>query len=238
MNNPAENTKLGLRICLDLGAAIVRGQFPCSQQLPTEHEICEQYKVSRTAVREAIKMLTAKGLVNSRTRQGTIVSAQSQWNLLDPDIMRWLQESHFSFPLMLEFTQMRLAIEPQAAGIVATNYQSADLKSIEIALQHMESAEKGLGDPLETDIVFHASILKATGNRFFAQLIPLVQTALHFSIKLTNAQKGVPIADVKQHRQVYEFIAQGKAAKARRAMREMLVEVLGLIKQAQREQKP
>lgn len=236
MINPAPNPKLGHRICLDLGSAIVQGQFASSQQLPTEHEICALYKVSRTAVREAIKMLTAKGLVNSRTRQGTIVSEQSQWNLLDPDIMRWLQKGHFSFPLMLEFTQMRLAIEPQAAGIVATNYLLTDLEPIEAALRRMEAAEQGLDDPLETDIAFHASILKATGNRFFEQLSPLVQTALHFSIQLTNSQKGVSIADIAQHRQVYEFIAKGQTAKARRAMREMLDEVMSLIKQAQQKQ--
>ena len=107
-----------------------------------EVELCETYGVSRTVLREAVKMLTAKGLFGSRPRQGTRVLPESQWNLLDPDVLRWLLERKFSIELLIEFTEVRLAIEPKAAARAARVASSEDKAMIMAAIERMMAAER------------------------------------------------------------------------------------------------
>ena len=93
-----------------IGVAIVTGVYSTNNPLPIESELCRQYNASRTVVREAVKMLTAKGLVGARPRLGTRVEPESNWNLLDPDVLGWLLERKFSPALLIEFTEIRLAV--------------------------------------------------------------------------------------------------------------------------------
>jgi hypothetical protein len=101
-----------------LGSMIVGGAF-AGRPFPTEAELSETHGVSRSVTREAVKMLTAKGLVSARPRQGTIIQPDSQWNLFDPDVLRWMLERRFSIDLLTHFGQLRVAIEPAAAALAA-----------------------------------------------------------------------------------------------------------------------
>ena len=98
-----------------LGRAIVTGGYE-KQRFPTEAELAEQHKVSRSVTREAVKMLTAKGLLTARPRKGTTIQPSSHWNLFDPDVLRWLLERKFSLRLLRQFSELRVAIEPAAAA--------------------------------------------------------------------------------------------------------------------------
>jgi DNA-binding FadR family transcriptional regulator len=98
-----------------LGQAIVTGEY-VEVGFPTEGELSKQFGASRTVTREAVKMLTAKGLLSARPRHGTVVEPENEWNLLDPDVLRWMLERKFSLRLLAEFTEMRLGIEPAAAA--------------------------------------------------------------------------------------------------------------------------
>ncbi|EJL25785.1 transcriptional regulator [Caulobacter sp. AP07] len=98
-----------------LGQAIVTGDY-VESGFPNEGELSKQFGASRTVTREAVKMLTAKGLLSARPRHGTVVEPETEWNLLDPDVLRWLLERKFSLRLLAEFTEMRLGIEPAAAA--------------------------------------------------------------------------------------------------------------------------
>ena len=118
MSQAPRDRNLTHGIVHDLGIAIIKGKYSPDDMFP-EVELCETYGVSRTVLREAVKMLTAKGLIGSRPRQGTRVLPESQWNLLDPDVLRWLLERKFSIELLIEFTEVRLAIEPKAAARAA-----------------------------------------------------------------------------------------------------------------------
>src|SRR6201996_9178663 len=102
-----------------LGQAIVTGAYNASNTFPIEADLCKQFGASRSVLREAVKMLTAKGLLRARPRQGTSVEPESQWNLFDPDVLRWHLERKFSVKLLLHFTEMRLAVEPNAAALAA-----------------------------------------------------------------------------------------------------------------------
>jgi DNA-binding FadR family transcriptional regulator len=213
----------------DLGVAIVTKRYRAGAAFPVEGELCKSYGVSRSVLREAVKMLTAKGLLGARPRQGTFVQPEGRWNLLDPDVLRWLLERSFSLSLLVEFTQIRLAIEPQAAALAAKTGSVDQKAAVQATLERMIAASRGRDDPLESDIAFHVSILTASNNRFYQQLEEMVRTALRFSIRRTNAYKGVELASIEDHGRVAEAIAIGDAVAADYEMRCLIQEALNLM---------
>jgi DNA-binding FadR family transcriptional regulator len=215
----------------DLGAAIVTGAY-ADTPFPVEAELCARYKASRSVLREAVKMLTAKGLLSAKPRQGTRVVPEAQWNLFDPDVLRWLLERKFSLDLLIEFTDMRLAIEPAAAALAALHATRLELAQIMAMIDRMRAADLGQDDPLESDIAFHVAVLQASGNRFYRQMREFVATALRSSIRITNRYKGVRLASVADHKKVADAILAGDADVASTAMRTLLEEARALIEKA------
>jgi DNA-binding FadR family transcriptional regulator len=135
--------------------------------------------------------------------------------------------------LLIEFAQIRLAVEPQAAALAAKSANSEKKAEIRLAVERMIAAENGDDDPLESDIAFHTAILRASGNRFYAQLPEMISTALRFSIRMTNRQKGVRLASVEDHEKVCNAIMAGEASKAEARMESLIQEALDLIRKAQ-----
>ncbi|MEJ2416657.1 MAG: FadR/GntR family transcriptional regulator [Exilibacterium sp.] len=236
-NRTSTNHNLTQQMTHDLGIAIIQGAFRPEQGLPSEAELCEQFNVSRSATREAVKMLTAKGLLSSRPRQGIRVLPENLWNVFDPDVLRWILNSRPSLELLREFTQMRLAIEPEAAALAAQSPDKSVWVPIAKAVERMRDAEQGLDDPLESDIDFHTSILLASHNRFMIQLRNFTETALRVSIRYTNRLKGVGVADVEDHAKIYEAIRKQRPKAAQNATRSVLSEAATLIEQALKEDK-
>lgn len=220
------------QIVNELGLAIVRGKYHSKNSFPIEADLCEQFGVSRSVLREAVKMLTSKGLLRARPRQGTWVQPEESWNLLDPDVLRWLLERKFSIDLLGDFTEVRLAIEPQAAAFAAERASPDQKQAIADALDRMQAAEFGDDDALLSDIAFHVAVLEASGNRFFGQLKDLVETALRISIRLTNQYKGVALASVADHRKVFDAIEAGDPDQARKASQALVQEANDLINRA------
>jgi DNA-binding FadR family transcriptional regulator len=210
-----------------LGKQIVTGAFE-STGFPTEAELSETHGVSRSVTREAVKMLTAKGLLTARPRQGTSVQPVSAWNLFDADVLRWLLERKFSVQLLAQFNQLRAAIEPAAAALAAVAADERGLALIEAGYARMVAAENGEDDVLDADIAFHLSILRASGNPFFAQFRDLVATALRTSIRLTNRIVG-RTADLATHGAVKDAILARDAAAAHQAMTAIIGDVMALI---------
>src|ERR1051325_6657285 len=112
-----------------LGKEIVTGGYD-DRPFPTEAELARQHDVSRSVTREAVKMLTAKGLLTARPRKGTSVQPASYWNLFDPDVLRWLLERKFSLELLRQFSDLRIAIEPAAAALAARAADAGGLSAI------------------------------------------------------------------------------------------------------------
>jgi len=211
----------------NLGRAIVTGQFD-NAVFPTEAELAKQHGVSRSVTREAVKMLTAKGLLSARPRQGTTIQPTSSWNLFDTDVLRWMLERQLSVDLLRQFNELRVAVEPEAAALAAQVAGEDDIKRIDDGLQRMQAAEDGLDDPLESDIAFHVAVLRASKNPFYIQLRDVVSTALRTSIRFTNRIKG-RTADVTEHAKVRDAIASQDPDAARIAMRRIIGDVLVLI---------
>jgi DNA-binding FadR family transcriptional regulator len=219
MTRRARGHNLTYSIVHDLGVAVVIGTYSEKNPFPVEAELCRQFGASRSVLREAVKMLTAKGLLGARPRQGTWVQPEANWNLLDPDVLSWMLERKFSPTLLIEFTEIRLAVEPTGAALAARVAGPKEKAAVRAAIERMEAAERGDDDPLESDIAFHVAVLHANGNKFYAQLSDLIATALRFSIRTTNRYKGVARASV----------IAGKPAAAQEAMRRLIQEALDLI---------
>ncbi len=211
-----------------LGSSIVRGELPAGKSLPIEAELGKKFGASRTVMREAVKILSTKGLIGQRPRVGTYVHPEDRWDLLDAEVLTWILDRHFSHALVREFLEVRLGIEPAAAALAAVNATEADKDLLKQKLEKMKGAMNGHFDPVAADIAFHATILEISHNRFFHQLTPIVETALRFSIRLTNKTKGA-LADYDAHAKIYRAIRNGNADAATRACRELVAEALALV---------
>ncbi|NQZ90159.1 MAG: FadR family transcriptional regulator [Colwellia sp.] len=189
-----------------LGKKIMQGTYKVGDSLPSEADLCIEFNISRTATREAVKMLTAKGLISSRPRQGIKVVDSKHWNLFDVDVLNWILFGKPDLYLLRHFLQLRLAIEPEAAFLAAQYAQESDLKAIESALMRMKDATNGKDDTHEADIDFHRSVLTASNNPFFIQLINFINTALKVNIRFTNRMIPVTTEEYQAHVDIFEHI--------------------------------
>lgn len=215
-----------------LGKEIVTGGYD-DRPFPTEAELAKRHDVSRSVTREAVKMLTAKGLLTARPRKGTSVQPASAWNLFDPDVLRWLLDRKFSLELLRQFSELRIAIEPAAAALAARAADSDAVAAIAAGYERMIAAEAGNDDPLEADIAFHIAILEASANPFYQQFRDVVTTALRTSIRFTNRFKG-RTASLPQHRAVLTAIERRSSDRAKTAMLALIADVMTLIADAER----
>ncbi|GAB3036623.1 FadR/GntR family transcriptional regulator [Bowmanella dokdonensis] len=225
-----ENLNLSQRVTNELGRAIIAGEYSAEAGLPTEAQLCEEYGISRTAVREAVKMLAAKGLISSRPRQGIRVEPAANWNLYDTSVLKWMLDSGPSLLVLKEFLQMRLAIEPQAAALAAEFGTDEDIRKIGEAVEGMKRAA---ADPdismHEADLAFHTSILFASRNRFFFQLRDFISTALSVSIQHTTPAKGNDMVVAEDHGKIYTAILNRQPERAKNMMTYLIDEAMTFI---------
>ena len=217
------------QVVQSLGQAIVSGEYPTASVFQIA-DLCSEYKASRTVMREAVKILTAKGLVTSRASVGSIVQDEMSWNLSDPDVLDWfLHVKGNTVPLIREFVEFRMGIEPKAAALAAKRGDQEGIAQIFKALERMRAAERGEDDALDADVEFHVAILHASGNRFFINMRHTIDVALHISIRVTNRTKGVTRASVDDHARIAEAIKRGDAEGARQAAYALLAEAQSLL---------
>lgn len=226
------NYNLSQRMTQELGRAIVCGEFDPNESLPTEADLCAQYGISRTAVREAVKMLSAKGLISSRPRQGIRIMPEEDWNIFDSDLLRWSLEGKPSLKVLKEFLQMRIAIEPEAAALGARFARPERIAIIKDALERMRAAGENHEEALVADIDFHIAILYSSENRFYIRMRDFVSTALNASIRHTSNIKANQAAVIEEHARVAQAIEAGNPERAKQAMFLLIEEALGFIDQA------
>lgn len=212
-----------------LGMAIVKGDYPVGSGLPSEADLCVQHDVSRSATREAVKMLSAKGFISSRPKQGIQVLPENNWNMFDADVLSWILNSKPSLSLLKEFIQLRAAVEPKAAALAAANATEIELKEMEQALSRLVDANKGLDDPVEACIEFHTIILSATGNRFISQLADFIETALRVNARYVHQLKEPMDLYISGQIKLYNHIKSGEGELASKVAQEMLEQLLASI---------
>jgi DNA-binding FadR family transcriptional regulator len=219
----------------ELGRRIVGGTCPPGQALPNEEDLCRELGVSRTALRESVKVLAAKGLVESRPRIGTRVRANEDWNMLDPDVLAWrcatLPDAHF----VLHLNEMREIIEPASAALAARNRSLAQLRQIEDAFAAMAAAEN-IDDWVGADLQFHTAILAATNNPLLRPLAAMIRTALESLLGLSARKAGDFRVALPDHEAVLDAIRHQDGEAAQRRMAALLADTRArLIKPAPRQ---
>lgn len=213
------------RLTDELGRAILGGDFPPGAVLPREGDLSIRGGVGRGAVREAVKMLQAKGLIESRPKRGTTVLPIRNWHLYDRDVQIWMRTSVPTRALLSELLEVRTAFEPLAASLSARRGAPEALRAIDCAHDRMHAALIGRDDPYDADLAFHTAILEASGNRFLAALAPLIGTALLFSFRITNAARGDRVGDLDAHTRIADAIRSRDSGAAEQSMRALLDDV-------------
>ncbi|WP_404309838.1 FadR/GntR family transcriptional regulator [Neorhodopirellula lusitana] len=217
----------------ELGGRILAGEIPPGQAIPQEWTLCEQLGVSRTVVREAIKGLAAKGLVESRAKRGTLVRPSNQWNYLDPEVIQWQSGSDSTGSNLLRLTEFRQTIEPKAAAMAAKRASEEQLQHISDAWDQMEEAAgNDVEKFLAADILFHVEILHATGNPFFSPVAHAISASLESSLRVTNCLPSDNLSSLPLHKKVLKAIITGQATQAHNAMLSMLNDATKRIEKA------
>ena len=221
-----------------IGHQIVSGEIPPGEQLPTEAAL----PASRTVLREAIKVLAAKGLVESRPKTGTRVRPRHAWNLLDPDVLAWHQDSVPPAALLSELTEVRLIVEPAAAELAARRAGVAEVQAIDEAYRDMEVALRGRVKDYEAfnqaDMQFHQAIVRACGNELLEQMGQVVYSALLVAFLATSRLPGRAKASLPEHRAILDAIRGRHASRARAAMRLLVESTAREIERLPRHRRP
>ncbi|HET6504201.1 MAG TPA: FadR/GntR family transcriptional regulator [Amycolatopsis sp.] len=208
-----------------LGRRIVSGEIGDGVQLPNEAELAAQLNVSRGGVREAVKALAAKGLVEARPRLGTRVLPRDQWNLMDREVIDWygrIADREFLHDLL----ELRLMVEPGAAQLAAERVSAPQLATLEAAYQAMAAHSPGLPEAeeafVEADLEFHLTLLKASGNQLVEQLGRLLEAGLYHGLEASSHAPGGVAATLPFHHAVLSAVRGRRPVAAARAMRKLI----------------
>jgi DNA-binding FadR family transcriptional regulator len=205
-----------------IGRQIVGGTIAPGELLPAQAWL----PASRTVVREAIKVLAAKGLVESRPRTGTRVRPRHAWNLLDPDVLAWQQEGAGPTTFLKKLTEVRQIVEPAFAELAAQRAGAIELRAIDEAYREMEAALGARPVDYEAfdraDMQFHRGIVRACGNELLEQMGHVVYAALTLSFQATSRLPGRAKASLPVHRAILDAIRDGNPRRAGQAMRRLV----------------
>ncbi|MCJ2012279.1 FadR/GntR family transcriptional regulator [Methylobacterium sp. J-076] len=215
---PAPGQRIHGSVARTLGIAILSGLHAPGAVLPGEIEFSEQLGISRTAYREAVRILSAKGLVESRPKTGTRVSARSRWNLLDPDILAWAFEAEPSETFIRDLFELRQIVEPAAAALAAERRSSVDIARMGHALEEMARYGLAVPEGRAADRAFHHAVLEATRNAPLLSLSSSIVAAVTWTTIYKQRLRALPRNPLPDHRAVYEAIVAGDSEGARETM--------------------
>ena len=212
----------------EIGLRIVRGDYPPGTILPNEAKWSQVFDVSRSAVREAIKMLMAKGLLASRPKIGSWVEPRERWNLLDRDVLGWYAASPDRESFLRAVQELRHMIEPEATALAAERRTEEQMNAISQALHDMGQATS-LQQRTESDTRFHIAILRATGNDLLVPLGALIESALNHLFAYITREEDDLLYVLRLHENIEKSIRLQRPNMARNAVRKVLANTDQLI---------
>ena len=201
-----------------LGQAIPAGRYEVGASLPPEPVLCEQFGVSRTVVREAIKSLVAKGLLVTGPKLGTRVLPDEHWNWFDPEVIAWQAHAGLSSEFVRDLQELRLVVEPAAVRMAAVKATEEDILQLEQAYGGMKSAVEDGGDYVTHDLRFHQGLLQASHNRMLVQMGRALSALLRMSFEISTRIKNGPRDSLPLHRAVLDAVITHAPVKAERAL--------------------
>jgi DNA-binding FadR family transcriptional regulator len=218
---PGKRSNLHVSIANILGEEIVRGEVAVGSLIPNEAELCVRFAVSRTVVREAVKLLISKGLLKSHAGVGTWVLPPSEWNFLDPAVFSWVKETGNVDNLIQNLFAFRQAIEPAAAAEAARNANAEQVATMKRALDIMCIPNVDFRSWIEADVDFHTAIYIGSNNVFMSSLASLFREYFQMSFKVSSSNNHHQHC-LQEHIDVYQAIADKRPADALQAVLTLL----------------
>lgn len=226
---PAASTKSNARvrrrslrlhgsIARDLGVLIVSGRYKPGELLNGEIAASDRLQVSRGAYREAVRILAAKGLVESRPKVGTRVSQPGRWHLLDPDVLSWIFEFEPGEKVLKDLFELRKIVEPEAAALAALRRTDEDVDAMASALDGMATHTLAVDAGRLADQEFHSALLRASGNAFIVSLTSGVAAAISWTTLFKQRDNPLSRDPVPDHKSVYDAVKAGDPVAAHAAM--------------------
>ncbi|SDN89726.1 FadR/GntR family transcriptional regulator [Alkalicoccus daliensis] len=227
----------------DLGAQIVQGTLQPGELLPKVETLSEMKNVSRTVIREALKGLSARRLIEASTRKGTVVRERKDWLWWDPDVIAWASTAEKNRTFLLQLSEVRLAIEPAAVRLAAKNATEKDLQEIKKRFKELEAATQDEDAWVEADFAFHDSILEASHNELMVSLVQTLYSGLvqsrHTTIKVLMEEQKKDQTTMNEalemHKFVMEAICSGDEEAAYQNMSNLLYSVVAVIEKNNKE---
>ncbi|WP_323015403.1 FadR/GntR family transcriptional regulator [Devosia sp.] len=216
------------RVLWELGVAIVRGDYAEGEILPSDVELQQRFSVSRTVLREALKTLAAKGMIEARARIGTRVLPRKRWNLFDADVLAWHFETGPDLGFLASLAEIRIGVELEAAGLAAQRRSEADAAALVACAGRLGEA-RSAEQFARTDLEFHRAVADASRNPFMVSISALVELALTamFTISSPMEDEAAMAATVLAHGRIADAIARRDPDAARTAMRAVISEGFG-----------
>ncbi|WP_443750895.1 FadR/GntR family transcriptional regulator [Asticcacaulis solisilvae] len=201
-----------------IGVDILKGAYAPGETLPNEIQFSSSLEISRSAFREAIRILAAKGMVESRPKTGTRVTERKRWNILDPEVLKWMFETEPSEDFIMDLFELRLITEPAAAALAAQRRTDAHLKAMDRALIVMAEETLATEAGRQADLDFHDALIDAANNEALASLSSSIGAAVAWSTRYKQRARALDRDPVPDHRAVYEAIARSDVNDARWTM--------------------
>jgi DNA-binding FadR family transcriptional regulator len=218
-------TSSHVQVVQRLGARIVSGEFGAAGGgLPIEPELAAGMGVGRNVLREAVKVLASKGLVEVRRKSGTRVLPRKAWNLLDPDVLAWLDQAGHRLEHSFDLVEFRLIVEPQASFLAAKRATAEERRAIRQAYVDLEAC---IGHPDRVagcDLVFHGSILAASHNAILNHLGSLIASLMQRQVLTTTDHDGAFERGLPLHLELTDAIVRGDAAAAETISRRLVLQ--------------
>jgi DNA-binding FadR family transcriptional regulator len=215
-------------ITKELAKRVLSGQYAVGETLPSEGDLLDEFRASRTALREALKTLAAKGLIVAKTRIGTRVLPSSFWNFYDPQVLSWRLENGVDANFLQMLFEVRQALEPAAAALAATRVTAENLERLQGFLAAMDRQHESPVSYAEPDLGFHQEVLMASHNPFLQSFSSIIEASIlcAFQISAPVDSPERQAKSIRRHAEVLDALVAGDAAEASRAMSEVIVEGL------------
>jgi DNA-binding FadR family transcriptional regulator len=220
-----------MQVARELGRRIIAGTIEEGTLIEDEASLTETYQVSRVVIRDAVKILVGKGLLDVRRGIGTRVKPRSQWILWDDDVLAW----HISAPpnkeSLTQLMDIRLAFEPKVSRWAAERATSESLAEIEAAVIAMELEKGSVEKFIKADALFHRSVLRAAQNDYLSAMEGVIYAALLISVQITNKDPRENSSSVSFHRDVFQAISDKDGERAEQLTEKLLRDAIRRLKE-------
>lgn len=210
------------RLAAELGRRIVTGSYPIGTLLPAEAQLLEEFGISRPVLRESLKLLESKGMLEARQRRGTVITERDKWNMLDPDVLGWIAESGADPSMLIRLTDVRMIVEPGACLLAARDGSDSDLRKVEAAYKKMAEHVDHPQRYTDADHDFHLALLAACRNEYLAAVGTAISAALTVSLQRMNPLPASNRGSLLLHEPIVRALMKRDGPGAERASRKQL----------------